>query len=529
MLENTNSFSENLEEKILCFGHIVSLSDPNDFSYFLFTEGFMKHQIFLKQFKEVNSFNLYSKSLFQLLPQFNNTYKKHLKNLSLNFNDKDPQNTKEMINEAQEKLLDEYKLNLETYEKYKNTAITYGQIVQFLHTASNKFLSINYTEAELEKENYKIELSEYSTESTFFKILPSYKYQKESEGKIFLDESVYITPAITYIINKTMYLHYSQKNQKKEKNSFKNELLNFCIKDQKSKFSLDEDQILTNTQQSFSGLKVNKIKSEINATTDNPTRWRIHLYDLPNDKLRHEYLSYGDAIWINNIDNNVTVIGMKAFIEEKLFFFERKEEKQFFEDVEINLINSFFTNEITSYIGNKNGLWVIENEDFQKGGLIEIDHSFRIKHLNTGKYFSVRNSVKEQDALCLEFSKNEYNLFQFKKFQISISDNISSKFIEKDAFIRIQHRISKKWIGINLNFEDTKIKNLSAHPLFQNEDNKKMKLILKEGFDDQDSFKIALAGQNEIIETNFLISCMNILNSYLSFLFKVEFFFFLIS
>ena len=130
------------EEKILCFGHVISLGDPNDVSSFLYTEGFMKHRIFLKQFKEVNSFHLYSKSLFQLLPQFNNSYKKQLVNISNNLDKKDLQNRKEFIEEAQEKLLDEYKLNLEGYEKYKNTPITYGQIVQFLHITSNTILSV---------------------------------------------------------------------------------------------------------------------------------------------------------------------------------------------------------------------------------------------------------------------------------------------------------------------------------------------------------------------------------------------------
>jgi len=514
------------EEKILCFGHVISLGDPNDVSSFLYTEGFMKHRIFLKQFKEVNSFHLYSKSLFQLLPQFNNSYKKQLVNISNNLDKKDLQNRKEFIEEAQEKLLDEYKLNLEGYEKYKNTPITYGQIVQFLHITSNKLLSVTSKEAELEKENYQIELSEYSTDSTFFKILPSYKYQKESEGKIFLNETVYITHAFTAYINKTMYLHCSQKNQKKEKQALKNELPTVVFKEQSSKFLLKPENNTNQNQKFMASSKISKIKPEINASMDNPTRWRIHLYSFPDEKLHNDYLSYGDAIWINNIDNNVTVVGMKSALDQNIFFLKQKEEKQLLDEVKINLINSNFTDEITSYIGNKNGLWVIENEDFQKGGLIEINHFFRIKHLNTGKYFCVKSStkaLKTEEELELDFNKEESSIFQFKKFQ-ETPDKQFSKFIEKDGFIKIQHKRSKKWIGINLNFVESKVNHSILNYL--NEESAKLKLILKEKVEDQDSFKIALAGQTEIIETNFLISCMNLLNKYLSLLFKVTLIYF---
>jgi hypothetical protein len=73
---------------------------------------------------------------------------------------------------------------------------------------------------------------------------------------------------------------------------------------------------------------------------------------------------------------------------------------------------------------------------------------------------------------------------------------------------------------MNLSFVESKA--LYSALNYLNEESTRLKLILKEKLEDQDSFKIALASPTEIIETNFLISCMNLLNKYLSLLFKVR-------
>lgn len=45
-----------------------------------------------------------------------------------------------------------------------------------MHVYSKKFLALAEDEAEYEKENYKLELVEFSSENTQFLILPAYKY-----------------------------------------------------------------------------------------------------------------------------------------------------------------------------------------------------------------------------------------------------------------------------------------------------------------------------------------------------------------
>ena len=75
-----------------------------------------------------------------------------------------------------------------------------------MHVASNKFLCCKFEEAELQKENYKLELSKYSSDNTFFKFLASYKHQSDSEGIIYSNDVIYITCAGNYL-NKQPYIH----------------------------------------------------------------------------------------------------------------------------------------------------------------------------------------------------------------------------------------------------------------------------------------------------------------------------------
>ena len=72
-------------------------------------------------------------------------------------------------------------------------------------------------------------MSSYSSDSTFFKILPSYKHQKESEGIIYSNDVVYISCANNYL-NKVPYIHChedrSQKQQMAKKHTVNKPLHN---------------------------------------------------------------------------------------------------------------------------------------------------------------------------------------------------------------------------------------------------------------------------------------------------------------
>lgn len=195
----------------LCFGDLVVFQNPDDPQAFIFGDGFLKSSVKMKSFSGETNNTDFKSCIFQIYPNFLNTTKKQAVNFGeeLKKFHQAGQKKKEMVEEMQQKLTDEYSFNLETFEKHKNVSINYSKIVQFLHVASNKFLSVDFVEAPIEKENYKVELVEYSSDSTFFKVLPSFKYQKESEGKIFIEEIITIAHATPYM-NKTPFLHCSQ-------------------------------------------------------------------------------------------------------------------------------------------------------------------------------------------------------------------------------------------------------------------------------------------------------------------------------
>jgi inositol 1,4,5-triphosphate receptor type 1/inositol 1,4,5-triphosphate receptor type 3 len=70
----------------------------------------------------------------------------------------------------------EYKMNIETTEKTRDQTVSFTMPVQFLHVASNKFLACNYFEADIEKENFKLELNEFPSENTKFRFLPTFQH-----------------------------------------------------------------------------------------------------------------------------------------------------------------------------------------------------------------------------------------------------------------------------------------------------------------------------------------------------------------
>ena len=214
MISESSFNPDDDSNQMLTYGDIISLGLPDDPNLFIFTDGFIKNRIYLKNFKDDHLKGNYSRCLFQIYPQFANTFKKQAQTLEEEFKSSkfNIQKKRQLVEELQQKITDEYKFNMESFEKHKNTPLTYGKVVQFLHVASNKFLSINFVEAEQERENYKIELSEYSSDSTFFKFLPSYKYQKESEGTIYISDVVSISFAQTYM-SKIPFLHCNTNRQ----------------------------------------------------------------------------------------------------------------------------------------------------------------------------------------------------------------------------------------------------------------------------------------------------------------------------
>jgi MIR domain len=65
--------------------------------------------------------------------------------------------------------------------------------------------------------------------------------------------------------------------------------------------------------------------------------------------------------------------------------------------------------------GNSNGMWQLEGETMMKGGSLEWDKPFRMRHLSIGKYLAIHDKPlndKEQFLLYLSDTPSPNTLFQ---------------------------------------------------------------------------------------------------------------------
>ncbi len=92
------------------------------------------------------------------------------------------------------------------------------------------------------------------------------------------------------------------------------------------------------------------------------TRWKVHLFSKFKDEEMNEFLGYGDVIWLNNFERKISLIGKKGENNE---------------NVSIVFAETRMSLESLDYFGNTNGMWIIENEDFTRGGMVEFTHNFR--------------------------------------------------------------------------------------------------------------------------------------------------------
>lgn len=459
------------ECSFLKYGSIFSFHDFNYSSFSISAEGFINSRIYLSEY----DYN----SLFLLVPHFINANKKNITSISkeLSKSNMSFQEKKQTIEDLREKLREEYLQNLETQNKYKETPANYGQVVQFLHVISNKFLCIKFEEAEEDTEHYKIALSEGSSDFSFFKIMPCYKYQKESEGKIYFNEPIHIAHAFPYV-NKLLFLHTKPVSIVKERITIK---------------------LLPSNSRTYEPKVSKQKKSEVNASFENPSKFRIQEFSIFKEENR-ENLSYGDVIWIKSLEFDSTI----SAIEQNSEYLSFSLQPEFL----ITLMKLYATDEINKYVGNKNSLWLIEHLDFIKGGLVETDHFFRIKHLSTGFFLSVMTENINKFQFILDNKKTNNGIFCFRR-----ADNNINNYITKDSVVHIFAKEHQKYVGIEfMKSCEGSGKNFNKEMEFNHY------LVLEDQPKDEDVFKIISARPNEVLEINFLIHCMKIMKKSLKYL-----------
>lgn len=487
----------------LTFGSIISFSPTDSQDTFIHVDGFVKDKVLIKRFDHFDSKLNYSKCLFQIYPAFINTYKKEAQML------RDPRNEYKisygqkrlnMINNLQEKIVTEFNFNLETFKKVTGQPIHFGQTIQLLHISSNKFLSFKNVEADIERENYKIGLDEFSSDMTIFKFLPCYKHQRESEGVIYLDDSVYIATTNT-ALNKLSYVHLSNPTAIK--------LRKFDIAPKEDGAEREENERLIPESQRNEVGKL-KYKIEVNVSLESQTRLKINHYtNFHSENIN--FLECGDIVWLNHSELDATLVCVTEF-RNKVFDYK----------VEFD-IGSKITDNLRQFLGNTNGMWIIEHSSYHKGGPVRWDQSYRFKHLSSGMYLSVQKTKKKGEnknysKIILEKESTSDNVFSFVPVAgAHLAENSShSPFVAKDAFVIVRHEKSDSVLQGTFDKDTLKKKTageLEEGRLFANET--KPCMVKYGASSEEAAFKIIKANYSEVWETSFLISSFPLLTGFL--------------
>ncbi|EAR92909.2 zinc finger, C2H2 type family protein (macronuclear) [Tetrahymena thermophila SB210] len=474
-------------KKTLHFGAMVYICFENERGEEFFTtaEGFTKNKIRLKQTQTMEKDANFTSGLFKILPPFyDNEYiktkqvsdqkKQEKKEKKRSFNRRAarqeiPKQIKLMEEEAQ--------LNYDQYEKLKGTPVLYGQTIQLLHHNSNKYLQFDQKSvSDFESDNLKVSLNEEYSEETQFRILPCFSYQQESQGLIFDQDTVYVVSTIDSRNSVgDPYLHASK--------------------------DIGESQDQNKPK-----------KKEMNVSTDKKSQWKIRIFCDYNDE-RNGMLSVCDIIWINYSEKDLNLLVQKITENEK-------EEKYLlrFEDCDS-------TEKYKKFVGNSNGMFVIESQNMMQGGLVEWDNMYRLRHLTTNQYLSLvvmgTNEVVQDDrCLVLQTDPEKASYFKFELiYSTLISRNRKNltKYMQKDSYFRMSVKASSR--GIKGEDEEvfwlkTADSDEFRESVREYQDVMNLNSTEKQIFPafstikkEENVFKLNKASSNEVRMTEFLLSC----------------------
>lgn len=340
----------------LQYGCEISFSHQE--SGYISSSGFIDNLLFLKKAEESLD---YPQCIFRVLPYCIHSIQANLNSDISILKDQEIKSLKEQdILTYQEKYLKlneilegEIQSNLINYQKNYGNPIRFGSVVYFQHVASQKFLTVIYTETGImEKYSFKVALTDFPNDYSYIKIEPSYNFQKEGEGFIRMNDIVQLEVFVTGI-NKATYINASSKEIPKESHE----------------------------------VAVEVECREINASPDNKMKWRMNFYSFPTGD-KKKVLNYGDCIWISNSEGGVILTTLKN---------------------DDSLVLHFNKNQ-----NNSNGLWRIEKEEYL-GGCVHTDEKFLLKHMTSGLYLSLnKDEVKQKMVGVLTSKKDESCLWSFE-------------------------------------------------------------------------------------------------------------------
>ncbi|EGR32970.1 MIR domain protein [Ichthyophthirius multifiliis] len=406
-------FTNEITEQIpLKFGDVLSLSPKDQFLKFITCDGFVQTKAYIKSLQYDGNGQLFDRCLFRIYPVFSVTNQQALissykrKNKTNNKYKRQTTVAKKSEEQKQAELqnnvIQEYKNNLDLYEKIKGTEISFNQDVQFLHLASNKFLVCNYIESDYEKENFKLELQEFSSQNTNFKILNSFSHQIRNNRIININDLVYITSSKTYL-GRLPYIHCSEQKQKHEQHVEKQNVYNEIEdKQQASQFlkKWNQQKQYQNLQQSI---------QTINSYNDIPQESQISILEQQPKYKRKHSVDRNNYLLINNKIPNINILQLEAINGKR-----KGDANSIYLQIpgiqQINYMQHSHNSNNSDTSGYKNSY-----SPFSQMKLNEV--GFKTVSIGTNNVsYHEKNRIKQEANLSLD-QKTKWKIFKFSNFE----------------------------------------------------------------------------------------------------------------
>lgn len=276
----------------------------------------------------------------------------------------------EQLEELRKLMESERKANATEMKRVSGRDLLYGQAIQILHVKSNKFLSVAryvicsifilFSEsAELQKDCMKLVLDEHGSTSSYFHVMPYYRFKREGEKVRYGDQ--------IRLWNRkyNQYLHASS--------------------------SLSSEFV--------------PVREANMSTASQNISWRLKLYSpyIANKDMRF-LLKAGDVVriyhrelesYLSSVDDNKTKFdllqslkGGKRYRREGSMMGKPKPS----EGSKVVLAQASDEQKKSS-----NTLWEVEFIDRSRGGVATFDGGYRLKNLATGKYLTITYEDFEQE------------------------------------------------------------------------------------------------------------------------------------
>lgn len=228
---------------------------------------------------------------------------------------------KEMYNELDD--------NLEILRRNNAQPIKFGNMVQFLHVETQKFLGfVPSKNSAIEPDNLAIELMDEFSDLTTFKLLPVFNYQANNKGMIMNNDEVYIMS---------------------------------CAEQTKGNF----DPYL-NASKSFSTVPGGPKKKELNVTIEKLSSFRINIVNSYIDDF-DKILKVHDVVGISYSELGLNLCSIGYSEQETQYGLLTMKES---------------ISGAAGLQGNSNGMFRVENfDDSTTGGFVEWGKPYSLKHL----------------------------------------------------------------------------------------------------------------------------------------------------